>query len=93
MGYITTAQTALASYSGARKDVYAQHVLIESLSPRFMVCMAGGSTNSTYGFSGGYGGKSISTMRSEFKADCTALNVIYYGESRSMSDVFTKWGI
>lgn len=93
MGYVTAAQTALANYGGAMKSVYELHVLAESMSPRFMICVAGGTSNSTYGFSGGYGGMSISDFRTAFKSDCTKLGLVYYGESRPMQSAFTKWGI
>lgn len=93
MGYVTTAQTALASYVGAMKSVYELHVLAESMSPRFMICVAGGSPNSSYGFYGGYNGTGIRDFRVAFKTDCTKLGLTYYGEGKSMQSAFTKWGI
>lgn len=93
MGYVAAAQTALTNYEGAMKSVYELHVLAESMAPRFMICVAGGTNDSNYGFSGGYGGTSISAFRTAFKNDCIKLGLVYYGESRSMQNAFTKWGV
>lgn len=93
MGYIETAQSAIASYGGDMKTVYERHILIESLTPRFLLCVAGGSSKSGYGFSGGYKGVSISYLRKNLKSDFNLLGREYYGEHYKLSDLYSNWGI
>lgn len=93
MGYVETAQNAIASYSGDMKLVFERHILTESLTPRFMLCVAGGSSKSGYGFSGGYNGTSISDLRQSLKADFNFLGREYYGEHYMLSDLYSNWGI
>ena len=93
MGYIETAQSAIASYGGDMKTVYERHILIESLTPRFLLCVAGGSSKSGYGFSSGYKGVSISDLRKILKADFNLLGREYYGEHYKLSDLYSNWGI
>lgn len=93
MSFVEKAQTAISSYTGAMKAVYEQHILVESLSPRFMICVAGDSSNSNYGFKNGYNGTNITTMRTNLKADFASLGITYYGEHYLLSDLYDKWGI
>ncbi|MBE5747843.1 MAG: DUF4838 domain-containing protein [Clostridiales bacterium] len=93
MGYVETAQNAINSYTGSMKTLYSQHILVESLSPRFMICVAGGSDKSNYGFADGYNGTNITTLRTNLKADLTALGMTYYGEHYKFDDLYTNWGI
>ena len=93
MGFVETAQSAINSYTGSMKTLYSQHILVESLSPRFMMCVAGGSSKSGYGFADGYNGTDITTLRTALKTDLEALDVTYYGEHYKMSDLYDNWGI
>ena len=93
MGFVETAQSAINSYTGSMKTLYSQHILVESLSPRFMMCVAGGSSKSGYGFADGYNGTNITTLRTALKTDLEALDVTYYGEHYTMSDLYDNWGI
>jgi hypothetical protein len=93
MSFVETAQNAINGYTGSMKTLYSQHILAESLSPRFMMCVAGGSSKSGYGFASGYNGTSISTLRTELKADLAALGMTYYGEHYQFADVYANWGI
>lgn len=93
MSYIETAQKAISAYNGDMKLVYERHILIESLSPRFMICVAGGSDKSGYGFKDGYNGTSISALRQNLKTDFDLIGRIYYGENYLLSDLYSNWGI
>lgn len=93
MGYIETAQSAIAGYGGDMKTVYERHILIESLTPRFLLCVAGGSDKSGYGFSSGYNGVSITDLRQNLKSDFNLLGREYYGEHYKLSDLYSNWGI
>ena len=93
MSYIETAQNAISAYNGDMKLVYERHILIESLTPRFMICVAGGSGKSGYGFKDGYNGTSISALRQNLKTDFDLLGRIYYGENYLLSDLYSNWGI
>ena len=93
MGYVETAQAAINSYTGSMKTLYSQHILAESLSPRFMMCVAGGSSKSGYGFANGYNGTSIATLRANLKNDLEALDITYYGEHYLFADLYDNWGI
>ncbi len=92
MGYYENAISALSSYSHPAIAVYRQNVIIESLYPRFFICMAN-TTKSGYGYSNGYNGTTLATMRTNLKADCQSVGYQYYGEGTSISVVYTKWGI
>ena len=91
MGFVETAQSAINSYTGSMKTLYSQHILVESLSPRFMMCVAGGSSKSGYGFADGYNGTDITALRTALKADFEALDVTYYGEHYEMSVLYNNW--
>lgn len=93
MSYIETAQNAIESYAGELKIVYKQHILLESLTPRFMMCVAGGSSNSGYGFINGYNGTPISDLRKNLKSDFNSLGIDYYGEHYLLSDLYKKWDV
>lgn len=87
MGYISTAQTAVNALSGGLSAVYQKHVLVESLCPRFMICVANGQ------FSSGYNGTALATMRSALKSDYNTLGITYYAEHYMLSDLYTRWDV
>ena len=92
MGYYENAISALSSYDHPAISIYRQNVIIESLYPRFFICMAY-TTKSGYGYYNGYNGTPLATMRTNLKTDCQSVGYLYYGEGTSISVVYSKWGI
>ena len=92
MGYYENAINALSIYEHAAIEIYRQNVIIESLYPRFFICMAN-TTKSGYGYYNGYNGTSLQTMRQNLKADCQAVGYNYFSESVTINYLYSKWGI
>lgn len=91
LAYVNNAIAAIEAYSGSMKEVYKQHVLAESLAPRFMMCVSG--DNTSYRDQAGYTEADIKTMRAELKADFASLGISNYGEHTPLSDLYSIWGI
>ena len=92
MGYYEAAWNAISSYSDPALEIYKRHIILESLSPRYFICMAN-TTKSNYGFYNGYNGDSLATLRSSFKSDCELVYFTKLSEHIAVSVVFTKWGL
>lgn len=91
MLFANNALAAIEAYSGSMKEVYKSHVVAETLTPRFLVCVAG--DNGTYRDQMGYTEADIKAMRTQLKADLTALGISYYAEHRFFSELYNIWGV
>ena len=105
LGYVENAMVAVTKMTSVNgnKDVYLQHVMLESLFPRFVIC---NGNHSSYWYNGyaataynwyynspGSATITLANMRSAFKMDCDALGITKYSEGGALSAVYAKWGI
>lgn len=106
MGYLDTAMAAVEAYGGPNKEIAKRHILQESLFPRFVIAMSN-SSNSTYGWSGGYtssvynwGTKtviststnaSLANIRTQLYHDFYNLGWVKYSEHNNLKMIVDKW--
>ena len=90
-GYMNLIDEAYAAIERAKAsddknyDVYKQHILIESLFPRFVLCTTYADTQSK---------SELTKMRQQFVKDYYALGNVSHQETLNITEIFVKeWGI
>ena len=100
--YMEKLETAMAAVEamadvGGVKAVYKQHVLLESLFPRFVICNGNHKDYWASGYNhtgASYWSGNLTAARTAFKDDCASLGMTSYRESSGgLTQVYTRWGI
>lgn len=65
-------------------DMYAENILLESISPRYLLLDLWGSLFSP---------TELTALRNEFRSDCNALEVNRYAERNAITDLWNNWNL
>lgn len=65
-------------------DMYAENILLESISPRYLLLDLWGSLFSP---------TELTALRNEFRSDCNALEVNRYAEKNAITDLWNSWNL
>lgn len=87
MSYIERAYEAIAPYQTEDPDMYSvvyDHITIESLFPRYVLCKYYDGTMTT---------EELTSMRSSFKTDNVRFGNIYEQEHIAFSSLYDTWGV
>lgn len=65
-------------------EIYARHIKLESMFPRFALCTL---------YEGNYSSEEVYQMRSEFMKDCVELGITRMNEEIVFDELFKAWGV
>lgn len=87
IGYIEEAQAELEflkERDAEKYKMYSENVLLESISPRFLLIDLWPSK---------FDSKTLYTEKNSFRTDCVALGITNYAEKVDISELWSDWGI
>ncbi len=87
IGYLEEAQAeveTLRERDPAAYKIYSENVLLETISPRFLLIDL---------WPGTFGASELYEAKISFRADCIALGITNYAEKVDISELWSNWGI